>query len=108
MGFLIGAGVLFGVLGGCPPVTPPSDDGDGDGHANVPLLDVDGNPLTASSTKPFSSRQTCGACHDVDAIADGYHFQQGRIDADGDVQVRDNFFNDGRAYVRSDGMFGKW
>jgi hypothetical protein len=33
------------------------------------------NPMTGENAdQPFSTRQTCGACHDVDTIAKGYHF----------------------------------
>ena len=53
------------------------------------------------------SRQTCGPCHDIDLIANGFHHQQGRTDENSDVIVRDNYFNDGRSYVRSAGMYGK-
>ncbi len=113
-----------GVLGGCPQLlellgqpaattggTSGATSGNGSAggpHADVQLLDKFGNPLTASSRRAFSPRKTCGACHDIDTIAGGYHFQQGRIDADGNVQVRDDFFGDGRTWVRSDGMYGKW
>ncbi len=33
------------------------------------------NPMTGENAdQPFSPRQTCGACHDVDTISKGYHF----------------------------------
>jgi hypothetical protein len=92
-----------------------SDDDDDNGgggppgvHADVPLLDRLGNPIVAGSTEPYSPRQTCGGCHDVDAIANGYHFSQGRTDLNGTVVVTDDYFADGRNYVRSPGMYGKW
>ena len=78
------------------------------GHSNIVLRDQLGNPLTAASTLPFSPRQTCGECHDVDHIANGYHFQQGRTNATGDIQTADNFNGDGRDWLKSDGMYGKW
>ena len=77
-------------------------------HASVPLLDVQGQPIALGSTEPYSPRQTCGACHDVDEIANGYHFQQGRTDAAGNVIAKDDYFADGRTFVRSPGMYGKW
>lgn len=77
-------------------------------HAAIALKDAQGVALTAASTAPFSSRQTCGGCHDVDKVAGGYHFHQGRTDPAGNVVVRDNYFADGRAWVRSSGMYGKW
>lgn len=112
--------VAASVLGGCPqllqllgqaPGTGGTNGGTGGlagPHADVKLLDKFGNPISASSRTAFSPRKTCGACHDIDTIASGYHFQQGRIAPDGSVQVRDDFFADGRPWVRSDGMYGKW
>jgi len=33
------------------------------------------NPMTGENAdQPFSTRQTCGVCHDVDTISKGYHF----------------------------------
>lgn len=73
-------------------------------HTNIVLRDAAGNPLTAASTEPYSPRQTCGACHDMDEIANGYHLQQGRTSAAGAVQTDDDFFGDGRDFLKSDGM----
>ena len=78
------------------------------GHLPFQLLDGLSQALTAWSTEPYSPRQTCGACHDVDAIANGFHFQQGRTNLDGNIQVHDDFFGDGRIFIRSPGMYGKW
>lgn len=77
-------------------------------HPHVPLLDVAGNQLTEASTEPYSPKRTCGGCHDYDAIANAYHFQQGRTDAAGNVVMADDYFNDGRAFLKSAGMYGKW
>lgn len=77
-------------------------------HTNIVLKDRLGDPLTVDSTEPYSPRQTCGTCHDVDAISNGYHFQQGRTDANGAVQTTPDFFGDGRNWLLSDGMYGKW
>ena len=88
-----------------------SDDDNGsntDVHADVPLLDRLGNPLAVGSTEPYSPRQTCGGCHDIDAVSNGYHFSQGRTDLTGAIVVQDDYFGDGRNYVRSPGMYGKW
>jgi hypothetical protein len=57
---------------------------------------------------PYSPRETCGACHDYDEISNGFHTQQGRTDEHGDIQTKDNFFADGRTWLKSDGMYGKW
>jgi len=68
------------------------------------LRDADGriiNPLTGENAdQPFSTRQTCGACHDYERITAGYHFQQGWD------RVRDDFQKE-KPWVLSDGMMGK-
>jgi hypothetical protein len=59
------------------------------------------NPMTGENAdKPFSTRQTCGACHDYDRITRGYHFQQGWD------RIRDDF-DKSKPWVLSDGMMGK-
>jgi hypothetical protein len=85
------------------------DDGDVvEGHSNIVLRDGSGDPLLVASTVPYSPRQTCGPCHDIDAISNGFHFQQGRTDAHGSVHMVDDFFDDDRPWLKSDGMYGKW
>ncbi|BCS98609.1 hypothetical protein DSLASN_42410 [Desulfoluna limicola] len=49
---------------------------------------------------PFSTRKTCGACHDYETITKGYHFQQGWD------RVRDDFSVE-KPWALSDGMMGK-
>jgi len=77
-------------------------------HPNVVLRDVHGDPIEPTSSAPYSPRTTCGRCHDVDAIAHGYHFQQGRTDSTGkmDERLRKPWAQD--VAVLSPGMFGKW
>lgn len=59
------------------------------------------NPLTGeNSEQPFSTRQTCGTCHDYEKITGGFHFQQGW------EKISDTFDAD-RPWVLSDGMMGK-
>ncbi|MGI9470594.1 MAG: hypothetical protein ACR2NZ_03610 [Rubripirellula sp.] len=41
---------------------------------HIDLYDVDNRKITSESTKPFSSRNTCGRCHDYETIAHGWHF----------------------------------
>ena len=77
-------------------------------HADVVLLDRFGVPMQPDSTEPYSPRKTCGFCHAVDMIANGYHFQQGRTVQKGVVVVKDDYFNDGRDFLKSAGMYGKW
>ncbi len=99
-------------LGGCgssgenigPPIPPTPTMT----HADIVLRDRWGDPLQLGSTEPYSPRQTCGECHDVDVIAQGYHFQLGRTDAAGNVQTGVDFFGNGQPWHLSPGMFGKW
>lgn len=59
------------------------------------------NPLTGENAdQPFSSRQTCGACHDYDLITKGFHFQQGWD------KISDTY-DKKMPWVLSDGMMGK-
>ena len=96
---LVGIG-LFAALLLPPPVS-------GKERACVPfhLKTEDGkiiNPLTGDNAdQPYSSRQTCGACHDYDKITKGYHFQQGWD------KIKDDF-NKKKPWVLSDGMLGKF
>ena len=60
------------------------------------------NPLTGENAdQPYSSRQTCGSCHNYDEITTGYHFQQGWD------RIKDDFKKD-KPWVLSDGMMGKF
>jgi len=77
-------------------------------HTNIALRDHYGDAIMAGSDLPYSPRETCGVCHDIDEMANGYHFQQGRTNEHGTVQMKDDFFNDGRGWLKSDGMYGKW
>lgn len=77
-------------------------------HVAVTLRDSLGVPIPLGSSTPYSPRKTCGSCHDVDAISNGYHFQQGRTDENGQVICADDYFGDGRTFLRSSGMYGKW
>jgi len=124
-------GVAFSECLGGPDTPPPQPgcldtfdaDGDGDvdaadyavlsrslGHLPIPLKDNLGDPITPDSTRGYSGRETCGGtdCHDVARISNGLVFQQGRTDSDGNIVMQDDFFSDGRWWVRSAGMYGRW
>lgn len=74
----------------CPPFHLKTDDGK--------II----NPLTGENAdQPYSTRQTCGACHNYDEITKGYHFQQGWD------KIKDNFSKK-KPWVLSDGMMGKF
>jgi hypothetical protein len=78
------------------------------GHLPVPLMDPVGNWIGLGSTAPYSGRQTCGGCHDLATITNGFHFQQGRTDTAGHVVIRDDYFQDGRTWEKSPGRFGRF
>lgn len=79
------------------------------GHLPIPLRDTLGNLISADSTTPYSGRQTCaGSCHvhDISRISNGFKFQQGRTDTEGNIVMQDDFFQDGRTWQQSPGRFG--
>ncbi len=78
------------------------------GHVPFPLKDIAGDAITLDSTVPYSGQNTCGDCHDVEQITNGFLFQQGRTDSDGNFIMRDNYHRDGRWWIRSAGMYGTW
>jgi len=78
------------------------------GHLPMPLKDSLGNTINLSSTRPYSGRHTCGGCHDVDVVTNGFLFQQGRTDTGGELIMRDDYYGDGRWWIRSSGRYGKW
>jgi len=105
-------------------VTRFDEDGDGDidlrdfggfaralGHLPIPLRDRSGSAITVHSTEPYDGRHTCaGSCHahDIDHIANGLHFQQGRTDVNGNIEMGDDAFGDGRWWNFSRGRYGRW
>ncbi len=76
-------------------------------HEAVTLKGYDGKDLTIESQEPYSPKQTCGECHEYDQISNGYHFQQGRTNADGTIVMSDTY-DKKRPWIKSDGMYGKW
>jgi len=82
----------------------------GQGHTPILLKDYSGNPITVDSTEPYSGRHTCGGCHehDADTVSGGAWFQDGRTDVVGNFDMRDDYNNDGRTWIKSAGRYGKW
>ena len=78
------------------------------GHLPIPLKDTLGNVITVGSTRPYSGRHTCGECHDLNFVTNGFLFQQGRTDTDGDFIMKDDYYEDGRWWTKSSGRYGKW
>lgn len=78
------------------------------GHLPMPLRDYVGSLIPIDSTTPYSRRHTCGGCHDVDRVANGIMFQQGRTDVSRQIDMRDDYPGDGRFWIKSSGRYGKW
>jgi hypothetical protein len=76
-------------------------------HPEITLIDYDGNEISLASNIPYSPKNTCGECHDYDAITNAYHFQQGRTDANGNIIVGDDL-DSRNPWLLSRGMYGKW
>lgn len=78
------------------------------GHLPIPLRDELGAVILIGGGKPYSGRTTCGGCHDLRVITNGFHFEQGRTDTQGHVIIQDDYFDDGRFWERSPGRYGRW
>lgn len=76
-------------------------------HPAINLLDRNGDlidPINGENADaPFSTRQTCGLCHDFDVITQGFHFQMGW-----DTISDDHGVEAGRPWSLSDGFMGRW
>jgi len=76
-------------------------------HPAINLLDANGDlidPVNGeNAAAPFSTRQTCGMCHDYDVITQGYHFQMGW-----DTVADDFGAGEGRPWSLSNGFLGRW
>ena len=76
-------------------------------HPDINLLDINGDIIDPiheqNANAPFSTKQTCGLCHDYDVITQGYHFRMGW-----DV-VSDTYgVAEGRPWSLSNGFLGRW
>ena len=102
--FWLWGGLVLAMALGVVWFTPPPSLAKGNSCVPFHLKTEDGkiiNPLTGENAdQPYSSRQTCGACHNYDEITKGFHFQQGWD------KIKDNF-NKEKPWVLSDGMSGK-
>lgn len=78
-------------------------------HVQLTLRDASGSDVTTTQ-KPVSFRRSCGTCHDIDLISQGYHFQQGRTrrETSGTYSMLvSDTFNADKPWLLSDGMYGK-
>jgi formate dehydrogenase gamma subunit len=76
-------------------------------HPAIYLLDANGsfiNPVRGDNADtPFSTKRTCGMCHDYSQITQGFHFQMGW-----DVVSDDYGVEQGRPWSISNGFLGRW
>jgi formate dehydrogenase gamma subunit len=76
-------------------------------HPSIYLMDAEGSiidPINGENDQaPFSTKMTCGMCHDYDEITTGYHFQMGWEAISDDYGVAE-----GRPWSLSDGLLGRW
>lgn len=80
---------------------------------DITLRDAAGNPIPAGSNAAYSARQTCGTCHDYDAIErHSYHAQLGANEHKGWNPWAYGNMNSvaakGKPWVQSPGHVGKW
>lgn len=70
--------LLFAAIVLLPPAARAADRYHSDGDArflhHIDLYDIDGRKITEDSTRPFSALNTCGRCHEYEAISHGWHF----------------------------------
>jgi len=77
-------------------------------HTPFPLRDYSGQPIALDSTAPYSGRHTCGGCHDIDEVTNGFLFQMGRTDVARNLIMQTDYFGDGRYWISSPGRYGTW
>jgi hypothetical protein len=72
-------------------------------HQDVWMKNEQGDRITATlnSVDPYSTKKTCGVCHNYSAITSGYHFQQG-------FDVMKDRYDARQPWILSPGMFGSW
>jgi len=91
-------------------------------HPKIPLLDKNGdnviemakeqgqklviNGVTYYKGNPYSPEQTCGSCHDYEAITSAYHFQLGATDMSDDWGKKHPQFH--YSHLLSAGQYGSW
>ena len=81
--------------------------------ADVALRDASGAPIAIGSNAAYSAKETCGNCHDYDAIErHSYHAQLGANEHAGwNPWTQGNMPSvaaKGKPWVQSTGHLGKW
>ncbi len=71
---------------------------------DITLFDQGGNVIdpTVPGAAPYSSKRTCGLCHDYDKVTSGYHFQQGWDELYTAAEKEE------KPWIQGPGMAGKW
>lgn len=72
-------------------------------HPDVWLRNEQGDRITPAQNRvdPYSTKKSCGACHNYDTITSGYHFQQG-------FDEMSDRHDPKKPWILSPGMFGNW
>ena len=72
-------------------------------HQDVWLKNEQGDRITPTLNRvdPYSTKKTCGVCHQYSVITSGYHFQQG-------FDVMKDGYDARKPWILSPGMFGNW
>lgn len=81
--------------------------------SNIVLRDASGTPIPDTSDVAYSAKETCGQCHDYDAIErHSFHAQLGANEHKGwNPWVYGNMnsiASKGKPWVQSTGHVGKW
>jgi len=113
---------LEGILMGLSLLLLPAFMAFADEHPKIPLLDKNGdnvietakqqgqklliNGATYYKGNPYSPEQTCGSCHDYEAITSAYHFQLGATDMGDDWGKKHPQFH--YSHLLSAGQYGAW
>ena len=80
---------------------------------DIPLLDATGGAIAAGSSTAYSAKETCGACHDYDAIErHSFHAQLGANEHAGfnpwSMGNMPSIAAKGKPWVMGTGHIGKW
>lgn len=82
-------------------------------HTGITLKDASGSAISASGSAAYSAKQTCGTCHDYEAIErHSYHAQLGANQHKGWDPFKNGNINSvafkKKPWVQSPGHVGKW
>ncbi|MBN2210035.1 MAG: hypothetical protein JW709_01450, partial [Sedimentisphaerales bacterium] len=75
---------------------------------HFPLYDDQDFEIFPDSIEPFSTRQTCGKCHDYDTISQGWHFNAGLMDKPAGRRAQPWLYWDAAIGVQFPLSYRKW